>query len=134
MRRNAYSSTHGVRLPLDDGHHLRAHPVHGHDSLLDAVALPQRRRRPHPALDHLEAGADSGDEKHTGLGADFWGAVWAIILADISTGFDKMMPVARAAHGSALLVVLGLAISMPILIWGSTWVARLMNSYPSSYS
>lgn len=45
-----------------------------------------------------------------------------------------MMPVARAAHGSALLVVLGLAISMPILIWGSTWVARLMNSYPSSYS
>lgn len=74
--------------------------------------------------------AGSGEEKHAGLGTDFWGAVWAIILADISTGFDNMMAVAGAAHGSALLVVLGLVISMPILIWGSTWVARLMNSYP----
>ena len=74
--------------------------------------------------------AGGSEDKHTGLGADFWSAVWAIILADISTGFDNMMAVAGAAHGSPLLVILGLAISMPILIWGSTWVARLMNSYP----
>lgn len=74
--------------------------------------------------------AGSGEEKHTGLGSDFWGAVWAIILADISTGFDNMMAVAGAAHGSPVLVVLGLAISMPVLIWGSTWVAKLMNTCP----
>ncbi|HHY94129.1 MAG TPA: TerC family protein [Firmicutes bacterium] len=74
--------------------------------------------------------AGSGEGSHRDLGADFWGAVWAIVLADISTGFDNMMAVAGAAHGNALLVVVGLAISMPLLIWGSTWVARLMNRYP----
>ncbi len=56
--------------------------------------------------------------------------MWAIILADMSCGFDNVMGVAGAAHGSVFLVVVGLIISMPILIWGSTWVLRLMNSYP----
>jgi len=60
----------------------------------------------------------------------FWSAVWAIILADMSCGFDNVMGVAGTAHGSVPLVVIGLLISMPILIWGSTWVSRLMNSYP----
>ena len=60
----------------------------------------------------------------------FWGAIWAIILADLSTGFDNMMAVAGAAHGNVTLVVMGLIISMPLLIWGSTLIARLMNDYP----
>lgn len=74
--------------------------------------------------------AGTGTENHKSLGGSFWSAVWTIILADVSTGFDNVMAVAGAAHGSAILVVIGLAISMPILIWGSTWVARLMQSYP----
>lgn len=73
--------------------------------------------------------ADDGG--HGGTIADkFWSAVWAIILADVSCGFDNVMGVAGTAHGRVLLVVLGLVISMPILIWGSTWVSRLMNRYP----
>ncbi len=76
----------------------------------------------------LVVGGD-GEEHGTGSGR-FWGAIWAIILADLSTGFDNMMAVAGAAHGDVILVVFGLIVSMPLLIWGSSLIARLMNEHP----
>ncbi|MCL4425931.1 MAG: TerC family protein [Firmicutes bacterium] len=60
----------------------------------------------------------------------FWEAVWAIILADLSMAFDNVMGVAGAAHGSVGLVLFGLALSIPIVVLGSNWLATLMNRYP----
>lgn len=60
----------------------------------------------------------------------FWSAVGAIILADLSMAFDNVMGVAGAAHGSIPLVVFGLALSIPILIVGSNWLAEWMNRQP----
>lgn len=73
--------------------------------------------------------ADDEREAKT-ISGKFWTAVGAIVLADISCGFDNVMGVAGAARGSVPLVIFGLVVSMPILIWGSTWVSRLMNTHP----
>jgi len=60
----------------------------------------------------------------------FWATVGSIIIADLSMAFDNVMGVAGAAHGSIVLVIFGLAFSIPILIWGSNRLASLMNRYP----
>ena len=62
--------------------------------------------------------------------AGFWGAMQTIVIADAAMGLDNVLAVAGAAHGSFLLVVLGLIISIPIVIWGSTLVLRLLERFP----
>jgi len=61
----------------------------------------------------------------------FWGAMRTIVVADAVMGLDNVLGVAGAAHGSFLLVVLGLLISVPIVVWGSTLVLRLVERHPS---
>jgi len=60
----------------------------------------------------------------------FWPAIGTIIIADISMAFDNVMGVAGAAHGSVALVIFGLLLSIPILVYGATWLATLMGNYP----
>ncbi len=61
----------------------------------------------------------------------FWGAMKTIIIADAVMGLDNVLAVAGAAHGSFLLVVLGLLISIPIVIWGSQLILKFVQRYPS---
>ena len=63
--------------------------------------------------------------------ATFWGAMRTIVVADAIMGLDNVLGVAGAAHGSYLLVVLGLLISVPIVIWGSTVVLRVVERVPA---
>jgi YjbE family integral membrane protein len=63
-------------------------------------------------------------------GATLWGAIRTIVVADAAMGLDNVIAVAGAAHGSALLVVLGLVISIPIVVWGSTLFISLINRFP----
>ena len=58
------------------------------------------------------------------------GAVQTIIIADAVMGVDNVLAVGGAAHGSMLLVVIGLAVSIPIVIWGSTLVLKWVERYP----
>ena len=60
----------------------------------------------------------------------FWGAVKTIVVADMVMGLDNVLAVAGAAHGSFLLVALGLLISIPIVVWGSTLLLRFVERYP----
>lgn len=57
-------------------------------------------------------------------------AVRTIIIADTVMGVDNVLAIAGAARGSFLLVVLGLAVSVPIVIWGSTLVLRWIDRFP----
>ena len=59
------------------------------------------------------------------------GAIKTIIIADAVMGLDNVLAVAGAAHGSFLLVVLGLLISIPIVVWGSTLILKWIERYPS---
>lgn len=61
----------------------------------------------------------------------FWGAMKTIVIADAVMGLDNVLAVAGAAHGSFLLVVIGLLISIPIVIWGSRLVLKWMERFPS---
>jgi YjbE family integral membrane protein len=63
-------------------------------------------------------------------GENIWSAIRTIIIADAIMGLDNVLAVAGAAHGSFLLVILGLLVSVPIVIWGSTVIVRLMNRFP----
>jgi YjbE family integral membrane protein len=72
-----------------------------------------------------------GEEAHEGVAASsFWAAMKTIIVADALMGLDNVLAVAGAAHGSFLLVVIGLLISIPIVIWGSQLVLKLVERYP----
>ena len=59
------------------------------------------------------------------------GAVQTIIVADAVMGVDNVLAVGGAAHGSMLLVFIGLAVSIPIVVWGSTLVLRLVERFPA---
>ncbi|MBI3199592.1 MAG: TerC family protein [Rhodospirillales bacterium] len=63
--------------------------------------------------------------------ATFAGAVRTIVIADAIMGVDNVLAIGGAAHGSVLLIVLGLAISVPIIVWGSQLVIKLVDRYPS---
>ncbi len=73
---------------------------------------------------------DAHDE-HGAASNSFWGAMKTIIVADALMGVDNVLGVAGAANGNFLLVVLGLLISVPIMVWGSTLVLKLVDKYPS---
>lgn len=61
----------------------------------------------------------------------FWGAMQTIVVADAVMGLDNVLAVAGAASGSSLLVVCGLLISIPIVIWGSTLILKWIERFPS---
>lgn len=62
---------------------------------------------------------------------NFWAAMKTIIIADGVMGVDNVLAVAGAAHGSMLLVVLGLAISIPIVMGGSAILLKAVERYPA---
>lgn len=69
---------------------------------------------------------EAGGSRH---GASFWESVWIIVVADITMSLDNVLAVAAAAHGDMVLVTLGIALSLPIVVWGSGFLARLMAHY-----
>jgi YjbE family integral membrane protein len=73
---------------------------------------------------------DDAGEAHGPAATTFWGAMRTIVIADAVMGLDNVLAVAGAAHGSYLLVVLGLLISVPIVVWGSTLVLKLVERHP----
>jgi YjbE family integral membrane protein len=72
-----------------------------------------------------------GDEEgHGPMATTFWGAMKTIMIADALMGVDNVLGVAGAAHGAMDLVVIGLLISVPIVVFGSTMVLKLVERFP----
>ena len=70
---------------------------------------------------------DEGDlEAH----ANLWPAIRTIIVADFIMSLDNVLGVAAAAKGNTVLLVLGLAISIPLIIYGSKLILGLMGRFP----
>lgn len=70
------------------------------------------------------------DKAHMTASNSFWGAMRTIVVADAIMGLDNVLAVAGAAHGSFVLVVVGLLISIPIVIWGSGLILNYVERYP----
>jgi YjbE family integral membrane protein len=69
---------------------------------------------------------EEGEVTQTGLMT----AIRTILIADIVMSLDNVIAVAAAAKGSNTLLILGLAISIPLVIFGSTLMIKLMERYP----
>ena len=79
----------------------------------------------------LLASSDSGhDEDSNHASTTLMGAMKTIVIADAVMGIDNVLGVAGAAQGSFLLVILGLLISIPIVVWCSGMVLKLVDRYP----
>ena len=59
-----------------------------------------------------------------------WGAIQTIMIADAVMSLDNVVAIAAAAHGSVLLIVLGLLISIPLIVYGSQLVLRVLHRFP----
>jgi YjbE family integral membrane protein len=62
--------------------------------------------------------------------AGFWAAMRTIIVADALMGLDNVLAIAGASKGHMSLVIIGLAISVPLVVWGSTLILRLLERFP----
>jgi YjbE family integral membrane protein len=71
-----------------------------------------------------------GDEHGTGAKGGMMAAIRTILIADLVMSLDNVIAVAAAAQGSMTLLILGLAISIPLVIFGSTLMIRLMERFP----
>ncbi|WP_226669594.1 TerC family protein [Metabacillus litoralis] len=71
--------------------------------------------------------SDHGDVK---AGDNFWAAIRTVIIADALMGLDNVLAVAGASHGNMTLVIIGLLISVPVVMWGSTLILKWIDRYP----
>ena len=62
--------------------------------------------------------------------AHLWSAVQIVVVADIVMSLDNVIAVAAAANGSVLLLVLGLAISIPLIVAGAALIMAVLNRLP----
>jgi len=70
------------------------------------------------------------NDDHGPAATTFWGAMKTIVVADALMGVDNVLGVAGAAHGAWDLVILGLLISVPIVVLGSSVVLKLVERFP----
>jgi YjbE family integral membrane protein len=73
----------------------------------------------------------SGGDESVREGTTLAQAVGIIILADVVMSLDNVIAISAAAHGDMVLVVFGLLLSLPLVVWGSGVLARLMNRFPA---
>ena len=69
-----------------------------------------------------------GQAGHEGTrhGGSLREAIWIIVVADVTMSLDNVLGVAAAAKGDMVLVALGIALSLPLVVWGSGLLAKLM--------
>ncbi len=73
-----------------------------------------------------EGGGVAGAKANTGMGA----AIRTILIADLVMSLDNVIAVAAAAKGSLTLLILGLVISIPLVVFGSTILMKFMERWP----
>ena len=74
---------------------------------------------------------DEGDEDGESKGkSSMMTAIRTILIADLVMSLDNVIAVAAAANGNMALLIIGLAISIPLVIFGSTLMIKLMERFP----
>lgn len=76
----------------------------------------------------LRQGGEAGREVKSD--GNLVSAIRTIIVADAVMSLDNIIGVAGAARGSMVLIIIGISISVPIILWGSRLVLKIMDRYP----
>nr|WP_038112189.1 TerC family protein [Tuberibacillus calidus] len=74
--------------------------------------------------------SDKHEDPNIKASTSFFTAVRTIVMADLVMGLDNILGIAGAAKGNLLLVVIGLSISVPIIVWGSKLILTAMDHIP----
>ncbi|MBM7554024.1 TerC family protein [Thalassobacillus pellis] len=74
---------------------------------------------------------ENDEDPNIKAGDSLISAVKTIVFADIVMGFDNVLAIAGASHDNLLLVVTGLLVSVPIIVWGSKIILSLMEKFPT---
>ena len=72
---------------------------------------------------------EAGEGHKVRHGTTLWEAIWIIVVADLVMSLDNVLAVAAASHGSLWLVIFGIGLSIPIIVWGAGFLAKLMNRF-----
>jgi YjbE family integral membrane protein len=62
--------------------------------------------------------------------SSFWKAIWFIVVADVTMSTDNILAVAAIAQGDFMLLLLGLGLSIPLVVFASGMLAKAMDRYP----
>ncbi|MDR3565652.1 MAG: TerC family protein [Negativicutes bacterium] len=73
----------------------------------------------------------SEQESEENAAATFSSAIWSITLASIVMSGDNVIAVASVAHGNRMILVFGLLVSFPIIMWGGALIAKLLDRIPA---
>jgi YjbE family integral membrane protein len=73
---------------------------------------------------------DRDPEKSQGA-QGLWRAMWLILVADLTMSIDNILAIAGASRGDYRLIVFGLAVSIPFVVFSSDLLARLMDRFPA---
>ena len=71
-----------------------------------------------------------GEDGSKGGNGSVWSAIWTIIVADAVMSLDNVIAIAAAANGNIVLIAFGLAMSVPLIIYGSTLILNVFVRYP----
>jgi len=74
-----------------------------------------------------------GEEDHgdgVKASSSLWGAIQTIVIADAVMSLDNAIAIAAAAKGNTALIIIGLLISIPLIIFGATLIMALLNRFP----
>jgi YjbE family integral membrane protein len=63
--------------------------------------------------------------------ANLWGAVQTIIIADVVMSLDNVIAIVAAARNDIVLIVIGLVMSVPLIIFGSQLLMKVLNRFPA---
>ena len=72
----------------------------------------------------------SPEEEFQKQAKTLWQAIWIIVVADVTMSIDNVLAIAAASKGNVFLLIFGLGLSIPIVIFSSTLLATLMDKYP----
>src|SRR3989304_5803918 len=70
------------------------------------------------------------EESHGQAVRGFWHAIWIITVADFIMSTDNILAIGGASGGDFGLILFGLGLSIPIIMFCAGWIARLMDRYP----
>ena len=73
---------------------------------------------------------DVSDDPNIRAATTFWSALRTIIIADALMGMDNVLAIAGASKGHLGLVIIGLLVSVPLVVWGSTLILKLIDRFP----
>lgn len=80
----------------------------------------------------LLADAGGQHDMHTIRKANTIGqAIWTIVVADFIMSLDNVLAIAAVANGDPILIMLGIALSIPMIIWGSQMLGTLLHKFPA---